>query len=137
VGVAQQLHEPGARVGSSGVGDRERVWSGVRVRVGGGWEVDGAGGIGRVGEVGVAVEGRRRRRVGVGSWRARGHRSAGRGPREDAGGTRDGCGVVRVCGSVEKPGELEGGARCRVRVSRRRRHGRPLEGELEGEMDLE
>jgi hypothetical protein len=127
VGVAEQLHEPGARVGS---GDRERVWSGVRVRVGGGWEVGGAGGIGRVGKVGVAVEGRRRRRVGVGSWRARGHRSAGRGPREDAGGTRDGCGV---CGRVEKPGELEGGARGRVRVSRRRRHGRPLEGE----MDLE
>jgi hypothetical protein len=102
VRVAQQLHEPGARVGS-GVGDRERVWGGVRVCVGGGGEVDAAGWVGRVGEVGVAVEGRGRRRVGV--WARRRPRRHWLGAREDdAGGGRDGRGVVRVCGRVEEPG---------------------------------
>lgn len=115
-GVAQQLHEPSSRVGA-GAGVRERVCGGVRVREGGDREVGGVG-IGRVVEVLVAVEGRGGGRVGVWARRPGGHRRAGRGAREDAGGGRDGCGVVRVWGRLEEPAELERGAGVGVRVSR-------------------
>lgn len=128
-GVAQQLHEPSSRIGA-GVGVRNRVCGGVRVREGGDGEVDGVG-IGRVVEVRVAVEGRGGGRVGVGARRPGGHRRAGRGAREDASGGRDGCGVVRVWRRLEEPAELEGGVEVGIRVSGGRRHERPLEGEVD------
>lgn len=119
-GVSQQLHEPGARVG---VRARDRVWGGVRVRVGGDGEVDGVGVVGVV-EVRVAMEGRGGRRVGEGSRRPRSHWCAWRGSREDAGCGWYGCGMVRVWGRLEESVELEWGIWVGSRVSRGRRHGR-------------
>ena len=128
-GVAQQLHEPSSRIGAGAV-VRDRVCGGVRVREGGDGEVDGVG-VGGVIEVRVAVEGRGGGRVGVGARRPGGHRRAGRGAREDASGGRHGCEVVRVWGRLEEPAELEGDVGVGIRVSGGRRHGRPLEGEVD------
>jgi hypothetical protein len=77
-------------------------------------------GIVGVVEVGVEVEGRAGRRIGVGSG---GRRRGGR-AREDAGGGRGGGGVVRVCRRPEEHAVLEEAARGWVRIPGRRRHGR-------------